>query len=64
MAMQINWKWPHTKRNGLLPWYMIAKNMLAVPFIAITVMSFVIAQAIVHGPKGCITRTKQDLFGQ
>ena len=60
--MHINWKWPRTKENGLLPWYVIAKNMLAVPFIAIAIVSYVLAEMIVRGPRGCISRTKNSVF--
>lgn len=29
----INWKWPHTKQNNLLPWYVMLKNLPALPFM-------------------------------
>jgi hypothetical protein len=47
----INWKWPHTKQNNLLPWYLMLKNMCAIPFYIIGGIFIFIGYLIVYGPK-------------
>lgn len=53
---KINWNWPSTRSNRLLPWYVILKNMVAVPFMllgivfGVTYITFIgIAYFIVKG---------------
>jgi hypothetical protein len=31
--MKINWKWPETPMNGLVPWYLIAYRAVFMPII-------------------------------
>jgi hypothetical protein len=35
---QINWKFPQTKDNNLLPWYVMLKNLPALPFILLALV--------------------------
>lgn len=58
----INWKWPHTEKNNILPWYVILKNLLAIPFIAIATLSLLFAYAIIHGPRNAIPSVKEAIF--
>lgn len=37
---QINWKWPSTRNNNLLPWYVILKNLPALPLILLGMVFF------------------------
>lgn len=55
---QINWKFPHTKDNNLLPWYMMLKNLPALPFILLALVfgsAYIICMSIGYlitkGPK-------------
>ena len=60
--MKINWSWPCNGLNGLLPWYVIAKNTLAVPFLLTGGLSLVAYFAIVKGPRFCVVEVKRLLF--
>lgn len=51
----INWKWPQTKQNNFLPWYLMLKNMLAVPFYVVGALFFAIGFSIHKGPKQVFT---------
>ena len=55
---QINWKFPQTKDNNLLPWYMMLKNLPALPFILLALVfgcAYIICMSIGYliakGPK-------------
>ena len=58
MTPRINWKWPNNRQNGLLPWYVLAKNLLAVPFAISAVLSLLVYFFIVRGPRWCIAELK------
>ena len=38
MVKQLNWKWPQTRNNNLLPWYVTLKNLFAVPFMLLGIV--------------------------
>jgi hypothetical protein len=68
--MKINWNWPSTRNNNLLPWYVIMKNMAAVPFMLIgivfgvTYITFIgIAYLIVKGRSYAQEWVKDELYG-
>jgi hypothetical protein len=70
MVKKLNWNWPQTRNNNLLPWYMILKNMVAVPFILIgivfgvTYITFIgIAYLIVKGWDFAQEWVKDELYG-
>ena len=55
---QINWKYPQTKDNNLLQWYMMLKNLPALPFILLALVfgsAYIICMSIGYlitkGPK-------------
>lgn len=47
---KINWKWPSTPRNGLVPWYKIAYRAVFMPLIysgiAITFIGIALANGL------------------
>ena len=68
--MKINWKWPQTKNNKLLPWYVILKNLMALPFMLIGIVFGVvyvgcmgIAYLIVKGRSYAQEWVKDELYG-
>ena len=38
MVKKMNWNWPSNSNNRLLPWYVILKNMVAVPFMLLGIV--------------------------
>jgi len=66
----INWKWPQTKQNNFLPWYVMLKNLPALPFM---LLAFVfgtsyaicmgIAYFIVKGPTFAWDFVKEEIQG-
>lgn len=67
---RLNWKWPQTRNNNLLPWYIILKNLLAVPFMLIGIAfgaAYVtcmgIAYLIAKGPSYAQEWVKDELYG-
>lgn len=70
MVKKINWNWPQTKNNKLLPWYVILKNLMALPFMLLGIVfgvSYVscmgIAYLIVKGRSYAQEWVKDELFG-
>ena len=66
----INWNWPHTKQNNLLPWYVMLKNLPALPFMLLALLfgsAYIICMGIgyfiVKGPKEAWYRIKEDFNG-
>jgi hypothetical protein len=69
-TMKINWNWPQTKTNKLLPWYVILKNLMALPFMllgivfgAVYVGCMGIAYLIVKGRSYAQEWVKDELYG-
>lgn len=74
---KMNWNWPQTKNNKLLPWYVILKNMVAVPFMllgivfgvayitfSVAYITFIgIAYLIVKGQSYAKEWVKEELYG-
>lgn len=67
---QLNWKWPQTRNNNLLPWYVILKNLMALPFMLIGLVfgaAYVaftgIAYLIVKGRSYAQEWVKDELYG-
>lgn len=57
MNTSINWHWPSTRANNWKPWYVILKNLLALPFIVLgaplgisSILLLGVAVGIIHGP--------------
>jgi hypothetical protein len=38
MVKEMNWNWPSTRNNNLLPWYVILKNLMALPFMLLGIL--------------------------
>jgi hypothetical protein len=67
---QLNWNWPRTRNNNLLPWYVILKNLMALPFMLLGIVFGVAyittigaAYLIVKGRSYAKEWVKDELYG-
>lgn len=67
---KMNWNWPSTRNNDLLPWYVILKNLMALPFMLLGILfrvSYItcmgIAYFIVKGWDYAQEWVKDELYG-
>jgi hypothetical protein len=48
--MKINWKWPETPENGMVPWYLIAYRIVFTPLIYGGLAMTWLGIALANGP--------------
>lgn len=67
---KMNWNWPSTRNNRLLPWYVILKNLFSLPFMLLGILfgvSYIacmgIAYLIVKGWDYAQEWVKDEIYG-